>query len=90
MIVEEISSESHGAAEPCILLTLHKKVHVLLAKINLVRTLLKAVQEGLVEAVARVLLNLLVIGGLSILFNWSLLHGGLLHRSLLLLLLTVA
>lgn len=87
MIVGEISSEAHSS-KLGILLTLRKEVHVLLAHVNLVGTLLQAVQQGLVKAVAGVLLNLLAISGLSIL-NWGLLHGGLLHRSLLLLLRSV-
>lgn len=80
-------SESHSA-ELCVLFALHKKVHVLLAHVNLVGRLLKAVQEWLVEVVALVLLSWLLISGLSILSR-GLLHGSLLNGGLLLLLRSV-
>jgi hypothetical protein len=44
MIGEEISSESHSAVLS-VLLALSKKIHVLLAHINLVGVLLQAAQE---------------------------------------------
>ena len=77
-----MASDASGA-ESGIFLALHEHVHVHLANINAILVALEAVQERLVEAVARVLLSGLLVSGLSIL-NWCL-HGSLLHRGLLLL-----